>query len=109
MERSPKKGRSGAAGATSMEAISNSVGSNIRNSAAFTSSAATTPTSPMGDDFERNKHQVRKPIGGIAVLPPMDMKNDDRSRTPNDAKSRPFSQTSTRGQSTENSEVCKIF
>lgn len=99
--------------AASMEAIPSAT-SNARHSAAFTSSAVTTPTSPLTDEpDQRPKAQARKPIGGIAVLPPMEMKRiEDQRKTPTptqgatDPKQRPFSSGSIKSPTSETSEVC---
>ena len=71
-----------------METIPASI--NNRYSAAFTASGVTSPTSPTSaadelayDQQTRKGQHQRKPVGGIAVLPPMEMKRiEDQRRTP---------------------------
>ncbi|KAH7641834.1 erythrocyte membrane protein band 4.1 like coracle isoform X2 [Dermatophagoides farinae] len=92
LDRSPKKIRHGQQqqphSTNSMETIPASI--NNRYSAAFTASGVTSPTSPTSaiddstyDQQPRKGQQQRKPVGGIAVLPPMEMKRiEDQRRTP---------------------------
>nr|XP_027198882.1 protein 4.1 homolog isoform X2 [Dermatophagoides pteronyssinus] len=92
LDRSPKKIRQGQQqqphSTNSMETIPASI--NNRYSAAFTASGVTSPTSPTSaadelayDQQTRKGQHQRKPVGGIAVLPPMEMKRiEDQRRTP---------------------------
>ena len=113
LDRSPKKSRGVAGTTASMEAIP-TANSNARHSTAFTSSAVTTPTTPPDEHDQRPKsYVIRKPVGGIAVLPPMEMKRiEDQRKTPTptpgstEPKQRPFSQTSIKSPTSETSEVC---
>lgn len=82
---------------------------NNRHSAAFTSSGVTSPVSPTGDDFD-HKPKGRKPVGGVAVLPMMDMKRmEEQRKTPTEQKQRPFSSSSIKSPTSETSEVCHFF
>src|SRR5699024_2305412 len=112
LDRSPKKSRGVTGTTASMEAIP-SANSNARHSAAFTSSAVTSPTTPPDEHDQRPKAGARKPVGGIAVLPPMEMKRiEDQRKTPTptpgatEPKQRPFSAASLKSPTSETSEVC---
>lgn len=83
-----------------METIPASGGAANRHSAALSA------TSPTSSDYEKTKFQPRKPIGGVAVLPMEEMRRiEEQRRTPTEPKSRPFSQASVKGPSSETSEV----
>ncbi|OTF73745.1 hypothetical protein BLA29_011465 [Euroglyphus maynei] len=93
-----------------METIPASI--NNRHSAAFTASGVTSPTSPTSatDDLthdqqaRKGQHQ-RKPIGGIAVLPPMEMKRiEDQRRTPTSPN-----ESKLKSPSSDRQEVCVFF
>lgn len=113
-------------GHLSMEAIPTTVVNN-RDSQSFSttgaSNVASPLTSPTGDAKGAPNQKptgARRPVGGIAVLPPMEMKkihDDQQRKTPTPSatdvnngksKSRPLSQTSTTLKSpvSDNSEVC---
>lgn len=117
LDRSPKKPRGVSAAAASMEAIPTAANAN-RYSAAFTTSP-TSPT-PIDDDPQnRNKANVRRPIGGIAVLPPMEMKRiEDQRKTPTPTtdsfttkqpQQRQFSSSSAKSPVSETSEVSFFY
>ena len=82
---------------TSMEAIPSSGGggSSNRHSAAFTSSAVTSPTTPPKQQQQPGQ---RKPVGGIAVLPPMEMRRiEEQRKTPTPTGDGRQSQAGTQG------------
>lgn len=116
MDRSPKKIRPGAQSASSMETIP--AMANNRHSSAFSTSGVTSPTTPTGEQDYDQKPKVqtsRKPVGGIAVLPPMEMKRiENQRKTPTPTLSTdPKLKSSTTGFKSPNADVaevcCSIF
>lgn len=85
LDRSPKKIRPGQI-ANSFETLPTMI--NNRHSTALTASGLNSPTTPTTDDYidpkqSQSKIQGRKPVGGIAVLPPMEMKRiEEQRKTP---------------------------
>lgn len=76
--------------ARSYESDRSSRDEKTRSGAGFSSTTATTPESvgnktPIPEAGEDGERKTRKPIGGIAVLPPMEMKKiEEQRRSPYD-------------------------
>lgn len=90
---------------------------NNRHSSAFSTSGVTSPTTPTGgesDYDQKPKVQTsRKPVGGIAVLPPMEMKRiENQRKTPTPTLStdpKLKSSTATTGFKSPNADISEVF